>query len=104
MALRDQVTLRGLAPITGGGISENLPRVLPEGLGAEIDTSCWEWPRIFRLLQETGSISLADMRRTFNLGIGMMVIVPPSEAQRACEISGGTLLGTVIEGEGVRWL
>jgi phosphoribosylformylglycinamidine cyclo-ligase len=104
LALRDQVELRGLAHITGGGIEENLPRVLPEGLGASINTSTWEWPAIFRLLQQTGELSLLDMRRTFNLGIGMILIVPANQTLRACEISGGSHIGQVIEGDGVRWM
>lgn len=76
--------VKGAAHITGGGISDNLPRILPEGLAARIDTSAWEIPPVFRLLQKIGRIPPADFRRTFNLGIGMILAVSPN-LQRAAE-------------------
>jgi len=104
LALREQVDVRGIAHITGGGIHENLPRVLPDGLGARIDTTAWEWPKIFQLLQETGNLSLLDMRRTFNLGIGMVLIVPATQADAACAISGASVIGEVTNKDGVQWV
>jgi len=71
--------LRGLAHITGGGIPGNLPRILPPGCAAEIQTSAWEPPPLFRLLQRIGEVPEAEMRRTFNLGIGMILVVAPGE-------------------------
>ena len=70
--------LRGMAHITGGGITENLPRILPAGCAAEVESAAWEWPPIFRLLQRLGNVPLDDMRRTFNLGIGMILVVAPA--------------------------
>lgn len=67
--------LKGAAHITGGGISDNLPRILPEGIGARVDPSKWEVPSIFEELRDLGQIPLDDYRRTFNLGIGMILVV-----------------------------
>ena len=70
----------GLAHITGGGLTENIVRVLPEGLGIEIDTRAWSRPAVFGWLQEQGGITDNEMLRTFNCGIGMVMIVPQAEA------------------------
>jgi phosphoribosylformylglycinamidine cyclo-ligase len=67
--------LKGAAHITGGGITDNLPRILPERLGARVDVSAWAIPPIFERLRDIGDIDLADYRRTFNLGIGMILVV-----------------------------
>lgn len=96
------------AHITGGGITENLPRVLPKGLGAEVDLDSWTLPAVFDWLAETGNIAEAEMLKTFNSGIGMILAV---DASRATEIeallqaAGETTarLGTVVPGEGVRY-
>jgi phosphoribosylformylglycinamidine cyclo-ligase len=104
LALREQVEIRGIAHITGGGIEENLPRILPDGLGARVDSTTWATPKIFTLLEETGGLSLSDMRRTFNLGIGMIIIVPVDQADDACRISGARVIGEVTDEDGVRWV
>jgi phosphoribosylformylglycinamidine cyclo-ligase len=78
--------LHGAAHITGGGITDNTPRVLPKGLAAVIDPSSWRIPPIFELLRKLGNLDPADYRRTFNLGIGMILVVPKAgftEAERA---------------------
>ena len=75
-------SLKGLAHITGGGITENLPRVLPEGCSAEIDLRAWNVPAVFRLLQERGEIARDEMFRAFNMGIGLILVCPPREAER----------------------
>src|SRR5205807_2796916 len=72
--------IKGLAHITGGGLLENIPRVMPEGCHAAVDTSRWGLPQIFALLQEGGRIAPEEMARTFNCGIGMAVIVAPEQA------------------------
>jgi phosphoribosylformylglycinamidine cyclo-ligase len=77
--LRNQ-RIDGLAHITGGGLTENIVRVLPDGLGIEIDTSAWTRPAVFRWLQEQGRIEETEMLRTFNCGIGMVMIVPGKDA------------------------
>jgi len=75
-------TLKGLAHITGGGITENLPRVLPEGCSAEIDLGTWNVPALFQLLQERGQIPRDEMFRAFNMGIGLILVAAPAEAER----------------------
>lgn len=79
LALLDKVPVHALAHITGGGLTENLPRVLPLGTKANIDLASWEFPAIFKWLQEQGNVSLPDMLTTFNCGIGMIVCVAPED-------------------------
>jgi len=85
LALMQDVAVKGLAHITGGGITENVPRVLPGGLDAEIDTSTWQQGSVFDFLQEQGNIETAEMRRTFNCGVGMVVVVNSDDADRTIE-------------------
>ncbi len=79
----------GLAHITGGGLTDNIPRVLPEGTAAEIDTATWTVPPLFRFLQETGNVEPGEMFRTFNMGVGMVVIVPGGEYRQDRELVAG---------------
>jgi phosphoribosylformylglycinamidine cyclo-ligase len=72
-----------MSHITGGGIPGNVPRVLPEGLGARIDLGSFSRPRIYDLLAEIGPIDEAEMRRTFNIGLGFVMVVSPADADRA---------------------
>lgn len=74
--------LRGIAHITGGGFEGNVPRILPEGLTVEIDSSRWPVPPIFSLIQSVGNIAPAEMYRVFNMGIGMVLIAPEADAER----------------------
>ena len=74
--------IHGMVHITGGGFYENIPRALPETMGAEIDGAAWEMPAVFRLLQEWGNVDWAEMYRTFNMGIGMVLIASEDEAAR----------------------
>ncbi len=85
LALMQAVTVRGLVHVTGGGITDNLPRVLPPALHAEIDTASWQPGAIFDWLAETGDIAVDEMRRTFNCGVGMIVTVAGEEAQAAID-------------------
>ena len=75
--LMDEIPILGMAHITGGGIPENLPRCLPEGLKVDVDYNSWERPNIFKKIAEAGDISEEEMRKTFNLGIGYCLVVPP---------------------------
>lgn len=75
LALLEKVPVHALAHITGGGLTENLPRVLPDGLDAHIKLASWDFPEVFKWLQQQGNVSLADMLITFNCGIGMIVCV-----------------------------
>ena len=79
LELMQAVKVKGLAHITGGGISENLPRVIPQQLHAEVDTSSWQQGAVFDWLAKTGNIETSEMRRTFNCGIGMVVVVAAAE-------------------------
>jgi phosphoribosylformylglycinamidine cyclo-ligase len=93
--------LRAAAHITGGGITDNLPRALPKGLAATIDTKSWVVPPLFELLRSLGEVPDADWRRTFNLGAGMILVVPKKKAdaaQRALRRSGETpwIIGEVV--------
>jgi phosphoribosylformylglycinamidine cyclo-ligase len=82
----------GMAHITGGGITENLPRILPKGIAAEIDTGSWPVPPLFTDLQQLGEVPQDEMLRTFNMGIGLIVVVPQAKWKRA-----QTLLGRMGE-------
>jgi phosphoribosylformylglycinamidine cyclo-ligase len=80
--LIERDTVKGLAHITGGGITENLPRVLPEGCGAEVDLRAWPVPPIFKLLQRHGNIRHEEMFRAFNMGVGLIVVCGVRDAER----------------------
>ena len=75
--LMEEYPILGMAHITGGGIPENLPRCLPEGMTVDVDYDSWERPEIFNVIQKAGDIEEEEMRKTFNLGIGFCLIVPP---------------------------
>jgi phosphoribosylformylglycinamidine cyclo-ligase len=91
--------IKGMAHITGGGITENLPRVLPDGTAAQVRLSAWSAPRVFTWLQERGRVPVSDMLRTFNMGIGMIVVAAPDKAEHVREAVGGSIIGEVANGE-----
>jgi phosphoribosylformylglycinamidine cyclo-ligase len=98
--------VRALAHITGGGFAGNIPRVLPEGLGAQLRRGSWDVPQLFRLIQKGGSVSDEEMARTFNMGIGMVVVVAPSDlhdVEHSLERRGepSFVIGSVVSGAGV---
>jgi phosphoribosylformylglycinamidine cyclo-ligase len=100
--------LRALAHVTGGGITENLPRVLPAGLGAEIDLNAWTLPPVFAWLRAAGGVADAEMLRAFNCGIGLVAAVDPARADALAslfEAAGERVrrIGRVASGEGVRY-
>ena len=86
LTLFKAVPVHGLAHITGGGITGNLPRVIPDGLEAVINAKAWERGPVFDWLQRTGNIAADEMYRTFNCGLGMTLCVAASDADRAMEI------------------
>ena len=101
-------TVHGLVHVTGGGLTENVPRALPEGLGATIDLSGWSLPPVFAWLAQHGGLDQAEMLKTFNTGIGMVVIVPADEADAVTATlseAGETVfqIGTVSQGDGVTY-
>ena len=81
-----KLTVKSISHITGGGFYENIPRALPDGIAAKINKNSYEVPAIFKLLQSTGNISEHDMYNTFNMGIGMMLVVDKADAEKAVEI------------------
>ncbi|MEW5903801.1 MAG: phosphoribosylformylglycinamidine cyclo-ligase [Pseudomonadota bacterium] len=83
LSLMQKVNVKGMAHITGGGITENVPRVLPANVVADIDSSTWQMPRLFLWLQSEGKVAQQEMFRTFNCGIGMVVIVAAADADAA---------------------
>ena len=84
-ALLRVVDIKGLSHITGGGIEGNTKRILPQGVRMKVDWDNWEVPAIFRSLQEWGSIPMEDMRKTFNMGVGIIVLIGKDEAEKAVE-------------------
>ena len=96
--------MRGAIHITGGGFFGNIPRVLPEGLGAEIRKKAWEVPPIFELIRDLGDIPEEEMYRTFNMGIGMIIVAAPEDIPDIIDRTKGFEIGRVIEEEGVRIL
>src|SRR2546430_9390642 len=90
--------LKGLAHITGGGLIDNLPRVLPKNCDAVIDTKSWRVPRIFQVLQENGNVRRSEMYQVFNMGIGMAAIVSKHDAKRAMSILRAKRIGRIERG------
>jgi len=104
--LLDREKVRALCHITGGGFPGNIPRVLPEGLGVRVRAASWTVPPVFRLIQRGGAVSDEEMFRTFNLGIGMVVMVAPEDlhdVEHSLERRGETsfVIGSVVRGTGV---
>ena len=83
LRLVESVEVRAIAHITGGGLTENLPRVLPSGTAASIRQQSWRWPEVFEWLQSEGNVETSEMLRTFNCGVGMVVVVPSEQVPQA---------------------
>lgn len=86
LATLKEISIKGMAHITGGGITENVPRVLPANTVAQLDGQSWTFPKLFQWLQQEGQVATAEMHRTFNCGVGMVVIVAAADAPRATEL------------------
>jgi len=86
LAMLKEVKANALSHITGGGFWENIPRVLPKNTKAVVDGSSWQWPEIFNWLQEKGNITTHEMYRTFNCGVGMIIVVPSDKVEQSIEI------------------
>ncbi len=100
LSLMQQLTVKGMAHITGGGLLENVPRVLPENVVAQLDGKAWHTPALFDWLRIKGNVSQQEMYRTFNCGIGMVVIVGKQDADAALKLlnaagEAATLIGTI---------
>ena len=106
-AVRETGGVKALAHITGGGLSENLPRVLPEGIAAHVDLSTWQAPAVFGWLQRTGRLDDAEMLRTFNCGVGMILVVAKDAADAvvgllSAEGESPVRIGQIEPGRGVK--
>ncbi len=105
LALLEQVEVHSLCHITGGGLPENLPRMLPDNTVARIDSDSWQWPAVFSWLQEQGKVETPEMYRTFNCGVGMVICVPAAQVEQCLNLlqaQGETawVLGNIAEGSG----
>ncbi len=98
LKLKQELTLKGIAHITGGGLFENISRILPNGLKAVFSKGCWKIPEIFLKIQDRGKISEHEMLRTFNMGIGLALIIPKIEQEKAKEF---VVIGRIEKGDGV---
>jgi phosphoribosylaminoimidazole (AIR) synthetase len=87
--LRQHADVRALAHVTGGGLLDNVPRVLPDGLAVDIDRSTWRLPDLFQALQNTGGILPDEMWRTFNMGIGMVALVAAGDVEKVPDMVAG---------------
>jgi phosphoribosylformylglycinamidine cyclo-ligase len=98
-------SVKGLAHVTGGGITENLPRTLPDGCAAEVDLHAWPVPPIFRLIQQHGGIARDEMLRAFNMGVGLVIVCPPGDVERVINTiatlgePNAARIGSVVAGE-----
>ena len=92
--------IKGLAHVTGGGLIDNLPRILPKNCNAVIETKSWRVPRIFQILQRNGNIDLAEMYQVFNMGIGMVAIVSQRDVKRAMSTLKAKRIGRIERGSG----
>jgi phosphoribosylformylglycinamidine cyclo-ligase len=106
LAALKQFKINGLAHITGGGFIENIPRMLPEGLGAEITEGSWEIPHVFKTMESLGGLERQDMYNIFNMGIGMVAAVDPETAPEVIELFNeygetASVIGTVTGTEGI---
>lgn len=92
--------VKGAAHITGGGLIDNLPRVLPKKVNAEIDATSWKVPPLFRLIQKGGKVDPLEMYQVFNMGIGMALIVSAKDAKKALKLTKGRVIGKIVKGVG----
>lgn len=100
--LKSRCRIKALAHITGGGLEGNTRRVIPKGLKAEFDWDSWDAPPIFRLIENLGKVPVADMRSTFNMGIGLTVVVSPEDVERVILEFPDELVSPVVVGRVVR--
>ena len=102
--INNHVHIKGLAHITGGGLRDNIPRVLPDNCSVSINSAAWQTPPIFLLIQKIGGITDMEMYRTFNMGVGLVAIVPEKEVSsfqsHLNSITSSYVIGRVIPGNG----
>jgi phosphoribosylformylglycinamidine cyclo-ligase len=105
LPLLERDLVKGMAHITGGGITENMPRVFPEGCAAAIDRRAWQVPPLFTFIQERGAIAPAEMFRAFNMGVGLVVVCAARDADTvlaqlaSAGETGAVAIGSVVAGD-----
>jgi phosphoribosylformylglycinamidine cyclo-ligase len=97
--MKKQFVIKGLSHITGGGIIGNTMRIIPKGLSLSINWEAWEIPPILKLIQQTGSIEINEMREVFNLGIGLIAIVSKDESEKLIEYCNSKNEKAILMGE-----
>ena len=107
LSLIEKFSVHAISHITGGGLLENIPRVLPANLAAELDANSWEFPEIFNFLQAGGNIDLTEMYRVFNCGVGMVIVVPHDQSELAIQHLNGLgekawLIGKITQNNGTQ--
>ena len=106
LSLLEKEPIHSLAHITGGGFIDNIPRVLPKGCGAKIHSGSWPIPRVFRWISEAGDVQAQEMYRTFNMGIGMILVTPKERAMKVISHLSkhkehAWVIGEIVKGSGV---
>jgi phosphoribosylformylglycinamidine cyclo-ligase len=101
--LAKEDAFQAAAHITGGGLTENLPRILPQGLGAELWPERWEEPAVYRWIRSLDRVEEAELMRTFNMGLGMILVVAPDRAEALAKRAGGSIVGCLNSDPGVRF-
>lgn len=102
--LHEKVGLKGIVHITGGGMTENIPRVIPKGLGVSVNPNSYQVPELFQWIQKAGNVPTDDMRRTFNMGVGMITVVDPANVAAIQKlVPEAWVLGEVVQGDGVTY-
>ena len=96
--VREKVTIKGIAHITGGGLMDNIPRILPETVDAEINLGSWTVPPLFQLLASAARISSEELHQVFNMGIGMVLVVAAKDAAVTAKLSHGKIIGQIVKG------
>ena len=96
---REKVKLKGIAHITGGGLIDNIPRILPQGLDAEIQLGSWKIPPLFSMLASAARIGASELYQVFNMGIGMIFVVSAQEAAATVKLCRGRIIGRIVEGD-----
>ena len=99
--LLDSGVIKGLVHITGGGFLENIPRILPDGVSVEINRGSWPEPSVFGMMQKLGNVPVLEMFRTFNMGIGMIIVCSEGDAGSiASGVGNAHWIGRVVDGDG----
>jgi phosphoribosylformylglycinamidine cyclo-ligase len=96
--VRAQLKIKGIAHITGGGLMDNIPRILPEGLDAEIQLGAWTVSPLFRLLASAARIKSEELHQVFNMGIGMVFVVAAKDAEKTLRLTRGKIIGKIVKG------